>query len=66
MRAKDYSKYLKSNLYNYELPDDFYCEIFEDQLNNYNRYEFKQTIAHVINFKSNISDNIIEAICKVC
>lgn len=37
-RTKDYGKYLKNSLFNYELTDDFYEELLLDQLASYNRH----------------------------
>lgn len=55
-----------NTLYNYELDDLFYEEMLADQLTAFNRYEFKQIVAHMIYFKNVWSDKAVELICRVC
>lgn len=65
-RTKNYESFLRNTLYNYELEDNFYEELLSDQLSNYNRYEFKQIVAHMIYFKSAFTNQMVDLICSIC
>lgn len=65
-RNKNYESFLKNTLYNYELEDNFYEDLLEDQLANYNRYEFKQIVAHMIYFKNSFTNRMVDLICSIC
>ena len=65
-RAKNYERYVQKNLFRYALPAEFYEELLVQQEKKYNRFEFKQIVAHLIHYNDIISDYAIDAICKVC
>lgn len=62
-RGKSYSEYVVSTLYPYELEDSFYDSMLQDQVTKFNRYEFKQIIAHMIYFKNKFTDNQVNLFC---
>lgn len=35
-------------------------------MSKYNRYEFKQVVAHMIYFKNSFTDRMVELICNIC
>lgn len=55
-RTKNYTNYVTNTVFNYELDNSFYEQLLEDQLQKFNRHHFKQIVAHMIYFKSKMTD----------
>jgi hypothetical protein len=65
-RAKDYTSYLARTLYPYELDMSFYESLLEDQTYRFSRHEFKTIVAHMVYYKLEWSDKVVESVCDIC
>lgn len=65
-RTKNYSKYIANTVFNYGLEDHFYEKLLEDQLDKFNRHDFKQIVAHMIYYKNDMTNEQVDLICKIC
>jgi hypothetical protein len=65
-RAKNYERFIKSNLFRYALPEELYEDLLISQLKSYNRHEFKTIVAHMVYYSESLNDHIIKALCSIC
>jgi len=65
--SKDYNNYLKATNIDYDLPQEAYLNLFKYYFGsiNYNRKCFKRTIAHLIRYNIEVSDETVSSCIEV-